>query len=224
MHKSAGETYRKGLESFKDSKFDPRAGDKATEGASKAPGDQLVEAEKLATEWGARATVQAVNAAETGYRLAIIGTITAMVGALVALWVFFRRSVLAPMSVASKFALRIAQGDLTGKIVAHSDDEAGQVVGALVRMNGSLVDVVAKVRASANNVASASMQVAAGNTDLSQRTEEQASSLEETAAIDGRARQHRAAERGQRQAKPTSWRVTPRSGRSRAATWWATRS
>jgi methyl-accepting chemotaxis protein len=182
VHKAAGETYRKGLEAFKDSKFDPRTGDKATESASKAPADQLADAEKLATEWGARATAQAVDAAEMGYRLAIVGTITAMLGALVALWVFFRRSVLAPMSAASKFAMGIAQGDLTGKIVARSDDEAGQLVGALGRMNGSLAEVVAKVRASANNVASASMQVAVGTTDLSQRTEEQASSLEETAA------------------------------------------
>jgi len=181
-HKAAGESYRKGYEALKDSKFDARAGDKATEGASKGPSDQLGEAERLATEWGAKATVQAVNAAETGYRLAIIGTITAMVGALVALWVFFRRAVLAPMAAAGKFAERIAQGDLTGRISARNEDEAGQLVNALGRMNASLADVVAKVRSSANNVASASMQVAAGTTDLSQRTEEQASALEETAA------------------------------------------
>jgi len=181
-HKAAGETYRKGLEAFRDAKFDPRAGDKATEGASKAPSERLDDAEKLASEWGARATAQAVNSAETGYRLAIVGTITAMVGALVALWIFFRRAVLAPMGAAGKFAERIAQGDLTGRIVARSEDEAGQLVDALGRMNASLAEVVAKVRASANNVASASMQVAVGTTDLSQRTEEQASSLEETAA------------------------------------------
>ncbi|HTS86783.1 MAG TPA: methyl-accepting chemotaxis protein, partial [Usitatibacter sp.] len=130
-HKAAGEAYRKGYEALKDSKFDARAGDKATEGASKGPSDQLGEAEKLATEWGAKATAQAVNSAETGYRLAIIGTITAMVGALVALWVFFRRAVLAPMAAAGKFAERIAQGDLTGRISARNEDEAGQLVNAL---------------------------------------------------------------------------------------------
>jgi len=181
-HKSAGETYRKALEAFKESKFDPRAGDKAAEGASTAPAKELNDIETLASDWGAKATAKAVTSAETGYRLAIIGTITAMVGALVALWVFFRRAVLAPMAAAGKFAERIAQGDLTGRISAQSQDEAGQLVNALGRMNSSLADVVAKVRASANNVASASMQVAAGTTDLSQRTEEQASSLEETAA------------------------------------------
>ena len=181
-HKAAGETYRKGLEAFKDSKFDPRAGDKATEGVSRTPTEQLAEIEKVASEWGARATSEAVSTAENGYRMAIIGTITALVGALVALWVFFRRAVLAPMGAAARFAERISQGDLTGQISARSDDEAGQLVGALGRMNASLGEVVAKVRASANNVASASMQVAAGTTDLSQRTEEQASSLEETAA------------------------------------------
>ncbi|HEY2629671.1 MAG TPA: methyl-accepting chemotaxis protein [Usitatibacter sp.] len=181
-HKAAGETYRKGLEAFKDSKFDPRAGDKATEGVSAGPSAQLSDIEKVASEWGARATAQAVSSAENGYRVAIVGTITALVGALVALWVFFRRAVLAPMAAAARFAERIAQGDLTGRISSRSEDEAGQLVGSLGRMNLSLAEVVSKVRSSANNVASASMQVAAGTTDLSQRTEEQASSLEETAA------------------------------------------
>src|SRR5271154_3957190 len=34
-HRTAGETYRKGLDAFKESKFDPRTGDKAAQGASK---------------------------------------------------------------------------------------------------------------------------------------------------------------------------------------------
>jgi methyl-accepting chemotaxis protein len=181
-HKAAGEGYRAGLEAFKASNFDSHVGDKAVEGVDRAPTAMLADAEKSAAEWGAKATLQAVNSAESGYRVAIAGTILAMFGALVVLWVFFRRAVLAPMEAAARFAERIAQGDLTARITARSTDEAGQLVTALSRMNSSLGEVVTQVRASAHAVASASSQVAAGTTDLSQRTEEQASSLEETAA------------------------------------------
>jgi methyl-accepting chemotaxis protein len=181
-HKAAGESYRKGLETFKAAKFDPAAGDAPVRGIDRSATAILTDAEKVAVEFGAKATHEAVRSAENGYRLAIVGTAIAMIGALVALWVFFRRSVLAPIDAAARFAERIAQGDLTGTLHARSRDEAGQLVDALSRMNTSLVDVVTQVRSSAHAVASASSQVAAGTTDLSQRTEEQASSLEETAA------------------------------------------
>ena len=46
----------------------------------------------------------------------------------------------------------------------------------------------------------AAREIAAGNNDLSQRTEEQASSLEETASSHGRADAHGEAERGEREA------------------------
>ncbi|HEY4999557.1 MAG TPA: methyl-accepting chemotaxis protein, partial [Usitatibacter sp.] len=181
-HKAAGVRYRAGLEAFKASKFDPRAGDQAVEGVDRPPTALLLESEKTAAEWGAKATQSAVQSAEIGYRFAIAGTAIAMIGALVALWVFFRRAVLAPIDAAARFAQRISQGDLTQQIRARSTDEAGQLVTALSGMNAWLGEVVAQVRASAHAVASASSQVAAATTDLSQRTEEQASSLEETAA------------------------------------------
>jgi len=181
-HKAAGEGYRKGLEAFKESKFDPHAGDKAVTGIDRAPTNQLLDLEKEATDFGAKATLEAVQRADSGYRVAIAGTVLVMVIALVALWFFFRRAVLAPMGAAVKFAERIAQGDLTAEVSARTNDEAGQLLKALEAMKGSLGEVVLQVRSSAEAVVTASSQVAAGTTDLSQRTEEQASSLEQTAA------------------------------------------
>jgi methyl-accepting chemotaxis protein-1 (serine sensor receptor) len=181
-HKAAGARYREALEAFKSSKFDPRVADKAVSGLERPLSEALNDIENTATEFGAKATAEAVKRAEAGYRWAIVGTVVALVGTLVALWVFFRRSVLGPIGSAARFAERVAKGDLSGNIRARSEDEAGQLVSALARMNASLAEVVSKVRVAANAVATASSQVAAGTTDLSQRTEEQASALEETAA------------------------------------------
>jgi methyl-accepting chemotaxis protein-1 (serine sensor receptor) len=181
-HKAAGEGYRLGLAKFKESSADPFAGDKAVTGIDRAPTALMIDAQKLAAEFGARSTVSAVKRAEQSYMVALAGMAAAMLVTLVALWFYFRRAVLAPMQTAVGFAGRIASGDLTARIQAKSEDEAGQLLRSLERMQASLGDVVAQVRSSADAVATASSQVAAGTTDLSQRTEEQASSLEETAA------------------------------------------
>ncbi len=182
LHKEADQTYRKGLEAFKQSNFDPYAGDKSVAGVDREPTKVLLDAQTAASDIGAERTLEAVRSADSGYRVAIGGTIFAMLLALAALWMFFRRAVLGPINVAVRFAERIAQGDLSAEIHARSDDEAGKLLKALGRMSSSLADVVAQVRVSAEAVVAASGQVAAGTTDLSQRTEEQASSLEETAA------------------------------------------
>ena len=76
----------------------------------------------------------------------------------------------------------IADGDLTNDIRATSRDEVGRMLTALSGMQTRLAEIVTGVRSNAENVATASGQIAQGNTDLSQRTEEQASALQQTAA------------------------------------------
>jgi methyl-accepting chemotaxis protein-1 (serine sensor receptor) len=181
-HHAAGERYRKGLDVYKESKFDAQAADDFVAGVDIAPATILADAEKMAEDHGAKATLAAVKAAESGYFFSIAGTVLAMVVALVALWLFVRRAVLRPIGTAVEHAERIALGDLTANIQATSRDEAGQLLAALARMNTGLSEVVSQVRASAESVVTASGEVSMGTTDLSQRTEEQASSLEETAA------------------------------------------
>ena len=77
-------------------------------------------------------------------------------------------------------AAAIASGDLThawaGKV------PAGSVMDAMQGMRSALVDLVGTVRAGVDGVASASSQISLGNSSLSTRTEEQASSLQQTAA------------------------------------------
>ena len=181
-HKAAGEAYRKGLETFKQGKFDPRIGDKAVIGIDRPVTQILEDVERLSVDAGASATVRAINLAESGYRIAIAGTATVMLAALVILWLYVRRTVLSPLREASRFAERIEHGDLSAQIMSPSTDEIGQLIQSMSKMKDSLAAVVRQVRTSAESVVTASSQVSAGTADLSQRTEEQASSLEETAA------------------------------------------
>jgi methyl-accepting chemotaxis protein len=81
---------------------------------------------------------------------------------------------------------RIASGDLTAHGPLGRDDvedsETGRLWSSVRNMNRSLIDIVGQVRSSAEAIVATARSVADGNADLSQRSQEQAASLEEIAA------------------------------------------
>jgi methyl-accepting chemotaxis protein len=88
-------------------------------------------------------------------------------------------------ALACELANRLAAYDLAVEFpvqLAAGAGDAGTVMQALARIRDSLAHVVAQVRVNAESVASASAQIAQGNQDLSQRTEQQAVSLQRTSA------------------------------------------
>nr|WP_307728975.1 methyl-accepting chemotaxis protein [Massilia sp. IC2-477] len=92
------------------------------------------------------------------------------------------RSITVPIRAAVAVAEKVASGDLSSHIVAHGRDETGQLMRALSVMNDGLAGIVGQVREGTGAITVASSEIAAGNQDLSRRTEQQASALEETAA------------------------------------------
>ncbi|WP_200581592.1 methyl-accepting chemotaxis protein [Kosakonia sp. S42] len=92
------------------------------------------------------------------------------------------RSIVHPLNMVLNAAHRIAEGDLSMVVVTKGRDEMGRLLTSIRDMQDALIQTVSTVRNNAVAVASASAQIAQGNTDLSQRTEEQASALEQTAA------------------------------------------
>lgn len=82
---------------------------------------------------------------------------------------------------AADLAQSVAKGDLSRAVVLRSGDEHSMMA-QLKFMQASLAKVVGNVRRGAEGVAIASVQIAQGNSDLSARTEHQASALEQTAA------------------------------------------
>ena len=99
-----------------------------------------------------------------------------------ALVVAVRLTVKKPLAQALAATERVASGDLTGRIEAKSEDEVGQLLHGLDRMQADLRRVVGRIHGSAEAISAATQQIAAGNADLSRRTESEASSLEETAS------------------------------------------
>ncbi|HEX7985728.1 MAG TPA: methyl-accepting chemotaxis protein [Duganella sp.] len=109
-----------------------------------------------------------------------LGVLAVALGGAVA-W-FITRSITVPLNAAVDLAETVAAGDLSTRIEVHATDETGRLLGALKAMNDSLLNVVGQVRQGTDTITVASNEIAAGNMDLSSRTEHQASSLEETAS------------------------------------------
>ena len=101
------------------------------------------------------------------------------------LWQALERLVLRPIggepADAAAVAERVARGDLSQPIAVRGGDHTS-LMAQLAHMQDSLGQVVANVRQGADSVAMASKEISHGNLDLSNRTEQQASALEQTSA------------------------------------------
>ncbi len=93
-----------------------------------------------------------------------------------------RNQILKQLTQSISFANQMAAGDLSARFKGASSGEFGELARALNQLNVNLQAVVSDVRHEVEGVQVASNEIAAGNSDLSSRTESQASSLEETAA------------------------------------------
>ncbi len=127
-----------------------------------------------------RATEAGALQAQTAAVLLGGGLLAAAIAAVVAQ--LLARNITRPLRDAVGLAQRVAGGDLTSRIDVTSNDETGQLMAALRDMNNALAGIVTQVRQGTETIASASGQIAAGNLDLSARTEQQAGALEETAS------------------------------------------
>lgn len=96
--------------------------------------------------------------------------------------VVITRAVTGPLRQAIDVARTVSEGDLRMRITVNGRDETSKLLGALREMNERLTTIVGRVRDSSASIAGAARQIAAGNMDLSQRTEQQAASLQETAS------------------------------------------
>jgi methyl-accepting chemotaxis protein len=91
-------------------------------------------------------------------------------------------AIVKPIRIAARIAKRIAAGDLTVRVRTGGSDEAAQLMQALADMTVHLRTILGGVVQGAHAVSERSAEIVRGNQDLSQRTEEQASTLEEITA------------------------------------------
>ena len=113
---------------------------------------------------------------------ACVASIVVGLGVAFLSWRALRRAIMSPMRDALGQFDAIASGELRTRVEIRSEDEMGTLLHGLATMQDKLGATITTVRKGSDSIAAATQQIAAGNLDLSQRTEEQAASLEQTAA------------------------------------------
>jgi methyl-accepting chemotaxis protein len=110
--------------------------------------------------------------------------VVSLVGAALGVWLWaaIPEAAARPLRAATAVLGRLADGDLTVKAQGMNQVHTTKLGGALDATVAELRKLVAEVMRAAHGVADTTAQIAHGNLDLSQRTEEQASSLQQTAS------------------------------------------
>ncbi len=180
-HVTLGAGYRRGLEALTAARFDPSAGDAAVTGIDRVPAQLLADAGRAIAADSAAAAAAADAEAASALRLSLIGMgLAALAGLAGGVWL--TRSIVRAMGEVSDATRRLADGDLAHRIEPRGHDEFGELQRALRHLQDGWAGIVATVRDNAENVATASAEIAGGTNDLSRRTESQASALQQTAA------------------------------------------
>ncbi|WP_271283414.1 methyl-accepting chemotaxis protein [Silvania hatchlandensis] len=113
-------------------------------------------------------------------QMGIVAAIGIMLGVLLALGITL--SITRPLSETLRVAGLIAKGDLTSTLTSTRRDEPGLLMQAVATMNENLKSIIYDVREGVESVARSASEIAAGNMDLSSRTEQQSAAVVETAA------------------------------------------
>ncbi len=129
-----------------------------------------------------RGEVEALQAEsrQRGLWLTAVALAFAVLGVWMAVGVVrhIRRSLAEAVAVAEQ----VAAGDLSQQAAATGRDEFAVLMAALGRMTAALRGIVGQVRLGTDSIATASAEIAQGNSDLSHRTETQAGNVQAAAS------------------------------------------
>jgi aerotaxis receptor len=138
----------------------------------------------------------------------VVTLLAALCAGVVSVWASWSMAI-KPLHSLVRDANNLAAGDLSHAVTRGGTGLIGQLQQALMQMSVNLRTVVSDVRQEIDQLSIAVAEIADGNQDLSERTESQASSLEQTAAsmeeINGTVQQSaQAASRGSKLAQETT--------------------
>jgi methyl-accepting chemotaxis protein len=139
--------------------------------------DVVDKAEELSN---ASITAADLKARYTGWLLSALSLLCAAVAVGGSWWM--QRSLTADMKRAGSIAAEVAEGNLAVNTNTRRQDEVGDLLRALGAMKHKLSDSMRLVMGSSESIKNASSEIAAGNLDLSVRTEQTSANLQQTAS------------------------------------------
>jgi methyl-accepting chemotaxis protein len=116
-------------------------------------------------------------------QLAAVGLASVLAGGLaMALMLSVARGTARTVASAQSAAEALARGDLTHPVQVQAQDEIGRMAQTLGNAMGQLAGLVREIKSTGESLGTASAQIAAGNSDLSARTEQTSANLQNAAS------------------------------------------
>lgn len=114
------------------------------------------------------------------YTLSVV--LSVLILLLILCWLGIHRLLINPLNSLLMNIKAFSAGDLSSHITINGNNEMGRLAAGLKHMQYELIQIVKSVSGSADKIYARTSEIAAGNSDLSTRSEQQVAALEETAA------------------------------------------
>ena len=180
-HRQLGEAYRKGLSAFNAAGSDPRAGDAAVKGIDRSASSQM---SALVASLHQRADQQSTSISADAQRTVLLGSVVLILSGILlglfSLWLV-NRNLIGPISRLIEHIAQLAQGNFGERVDASRQDELGRLARAANTLRDFLADTFNRLKRSTNELDSASGELNAIATLMSEGTREQFSRTDQVA-------------------------------------------
>ncbi len=181
-HNTMGAAYRKGLQAFKDSQFDSKAGDRAVKGIDRPPTELLTRAAEAASVLAKSASRRAVAGGYQGVAVSLTLMGIAVVVALAAFVWMIQKHVVNPAGQLALDLRHLATGDFSVPIRRTTRDEIGEIAGSAEQIRTDLGKIIHEIAKLASEVTDSAAKLSASASRVALGSHQQSDAASATAA------------------------------------------
>lgn len=181
-HQTMGGDYRKGLQAFKDSGYDSKAGDKSVKGMDRAPTELLTNASAELSALRQQVAEKVITDGHRGIYISLAIIAVVIVLTTVAFLWLVHVGIIAPAHKLVQDISHIARGDFSVPVSKSSEDEMGKIAHHVEKLRVDLGKTIAGINHSSTQVAEAAMQLSNAAVQASASSHNQHGATTSTAA------------------------------------------
>jgi methyl-accepting chemotaxis protein len=181
-HQEMGGKYTKGLEAFKDNKFDSKSGDLAVKGMDRPPTELLGDAATLMQQIADDAAKEASDQGRRAVFISLALVAAALVIAFASFLWMVQRTIINPAQQLMRELDRLAKGDFSTSLKRGSKDEIGEITASTERVRTSLHGILEGVNQSSTTLSSTATQLAKTSSQVAESSSNQSDAASGVAA------------------------------------------
>ncbi len=181
-HRAMGDHYDRGLEAFKASKYDSKAGDLAVKGIDRAPTELLSSVVSQMQKMADKVSDEAKKSSHDAVVTSLVLIVVALGASFVTFLWMVQRAIHQPAQQLVKDLDRLAEGDFSISVKRGSHDEMGQVALSAEKVRANLGDILGEINRSMKTLSAASGELSATSEQVAEYSLKQSEAAASVAA------------------------------------------